>query len=113
MQRNLEQLTRELAAAEKELATRAAAVDRQKAALDRFLERFGHEWTATRAQLEAAKLEAESLLAGTKQRRDELLASIERQAPSARGAERRWEHGQLRPAPEQERAPDVELEIDL
>jgi hypothetical protein len=99
MQRSLEQLTKELATVERELTACAAAVDRQTAALDRFVRRFGRARTRRREQLEHAKLEADSRLAQHRQRRDGLLETIERKTPAPK-----LEHGGV-PPPDQQRTP--------
>jgi hypothetical protein len=100
MQQSLEQLTKELATVERELTACAAAVDRQTAALDRFVRRYGRARTRKREQLEHAKLEAESSLTRYRQRRDGLLKAIERETPGPK-----VEHGGV-PSPSRDRTPE-------
>lgn len=76
---DVERLTKELATVERQLASDEAALRRRAAALEALRQRIGPRRTPKREQLEVAHERAWSRVAVQQQRRDDLIAQIERE----------------------------------
>lgn len=76
---DVERLTKELATVERQLASDQAALKQRTTDLEELRERIGPRRSLTQEQLELAQETARSRILVQKQRRDDLIARIERE----------------------------------